>query len=559
MGRKRIGDPLNRCARPRAAPCVWPPPASLPRLSPTLLVATLLQRIGLAGSAVVLLLALVANAVAGLGAVGDQRAAFDEMYQAQRLLRRITLLRLALSDAETGQRGFLLTDEASYLEPFASGRQQAFATLDSLDLLARPFPDKAAAMPHVRQLVAARLSLIDSTVALAEAGRDAEALAIVRGGTGKAVMDSLRAVTGRMEAGALARRDRDLVIARKAGRRAVRTIAVANGALMLLMLALGWQLRRTLRERARASADLARANGSLSQALAERESALASVQAMQAQVVQQEKLAGLGRLTAGVAHELKNPLNFVGNFAQLADELAAEAQAALNGGRAADAAALVPDLRLNTAKVIEHAERADEIVRTMLVHARGVSGERQAVALDPVLAQAAEQGLGPADLRPVQVDRTGTEGVEVWGVPSALARLFTNLVENAADAVRERAGLTDDASFEPTVHLTVRRSFDRLGRRVAFVTVEDNGPGIPDATLPRIFEPFYTTKAPGQGTGLGLSLAYDIAVGHGGTLVAGRSGRLGGACFTVTLPTERPPDVPDADLAMAAASGPSEP
>ena len=520
--------------------------------------ATLLQRIGIAGSAALLLAALVLNGVIGYRAVQDQEAAFGEMYQAQRLLRRITLLQLALSDTETGQRGFLLSGEVRYLEPFEQGRRAALATLDTLETLARPFPDKRARMPTVRRLTAAKLAEMDSSVALGRADRFAEAIALARTGRGKVVMDSLRAQLHTMEIGAQIRRDRDLALVERASARARRTIAVSSVALLLLVGLLGWYLRRTLRQRERAAAELARANGSLTQALAERESALSSVQAMQAQLVQQEKLAGLGRLTAGVAHELKNPLNFVNNFAQLADELAVEVLAALDAGRPDDAIALVPDLRLNTAKVLSHGQRADEIVRTMLVHARGVSGERQAVGLDALLAKAAEQAIGPSEgaadggrgeapdgLRPVAVEITGETGVEVWGVPGALSRLFLNVVENAVHAVRERAGLVPDPAYAPTIWLGVERGRDRLGRAVAVVTVADNGAGIPDTALPRIFEPFYTTKAPGQGTGLGLSLAYDIVVGHGGTLSAGRAD-AGGALFTVTLPTE-PTEEPDAE------------
>ncbi len=526
-----------------------------PLLRPT--VATLLQRIGIAGSATILLVALVINGVVGYRAVEDQSTAFEEMYQAQRLLRRLSMLQLALSDAETGQRGFLLSGDASYLGPFEEGRRATLATLDTLDLFTRPFADKQARMPTVRRLATAKLAEMDSLVALGRAGRFADAIARLREGRGKTIMDSLRAETDVMVAGATARRNRDVALAERASRHARQTIVVSSLALLLLVGVIGWYLRRTLLQRARSAADLARANASLSQALAERESALASVQAMQAQLVQQEKLAGLGRLTAGVAHELKNPLNFVNNFAQLSDELAVEVQAALDAGRPDEALALLPDLRLNTAKVLSHGQRADEIVRTMLVHARGVSGERQAVGLDALLAQAAEQAVGPAEgsasdaadapgaataaapdgVRPVTVETMGETGVEVWGVPSALSRMFLNVIENAVHAVRERAGLVPDPGYTPTIWLGVERGRDRMGRAVAVVTVADNGSGIPDTALPRIFEPFYTTKAPGQGTGLGLSLAYDIAVGHGGTLAAGRAD-AGGALITVTLPTE---------------------
>ena len=512
--------------------------------------ASLLQRIGLAAGGLVLLVALVANALVGVGAVRSLTENSEEAIHAQRLLRRLTVLQLALSDAETGQRGFLLTSDASYLAPYTEATQLVVVTLDTLDTFVASMPTLRGRMPSVRRLATAKLDEMAETIMLTRAGQRDEALVLVGTDRGQRVMDDLRAEVGAMEADARARRDRQVNLVTASARRATRTLVVSNGALLLIAGLLGWFLRRSLHQRERVAMDLQRANVAIGQALAEREAALSNVQAMQAQVVQQEKLAGLGRLTAGVAHELKNPLNFVNNFAQLADEMSSELQAALDANDAEEARALLPDLRLNTGKIIEHGRRADEIVRTMLVHARGVSGERQAVGLDAVLAQAAQQAAGPSDLRPVEiVRRDPLTGVEVWGVPSALTRLFLNLIENAVQAVRERAGhasTADPDDYVPTVWLDVERGFDRMGRAVAVVTVEDNGAGIPDTALPRIFEPFYTTKAPGQGTGLGLSLAYDITVGHGGALAAARAPG-GGALFTVTLPLDAPPERADAE------------
>ena len=315
--------------------------------------------------------------------------------------------------------------------------------------------------------------------------------------------------------------------------------ALTNLVLFGLIAASALALRRLLLARDRAVETLRASNVHLAQAVAEREAALVHVQSMQAQLVQQEKLAGLGRLTAGVAHELKNPLNFVNNFALLAGELADEAQAAFEAGQPDEARALLPDLRLNVLKVSEHGQRADEIVRTMLVHARGVSGEREPVDLADVLATAAAQAAGPVDsehrtVRVVREIHADLDGTAISGIPSALGRMFLNLIENAVQATRERAGF-EGAAYAPEVRVVAHRGRDRLGHDVALVTIADNGAGISDTALPRIFEPFYTTKAPGQGTGLGLSLAYDIAVGHGGTLMAGRS-EAGGALLTVTLP-----------------------
>lgn len=257
---------------------------------------------------------------------------------------------------------------------------------------------------------------------------------------------------------------------------------------------------------------------------------------MQAQMVQQEKLAGLGRLTAGVAHGLKNPLNFVTNFAQLSNEIAEEIGDDLAGGEITKAVDSVADLLANTQRVVEHAERADAIVRSMLTHAQGVTGTREPVELAPIIADAVLHGLG---LEGTEVDVVVEEEtpVTVDGIALALSRLFQNLIENAVHAVRERSGLGGGArDYHPRVTIRLRVETE-YGFETAIIEVEDNGAGIPEADLPRIFEPFFTTKSPGQGTGLGLPLAHDIAVGHGGSLTAERSER-GGALFTVRLPVK---------------------
>ncbi|HLA63406.1 MAG TPA: HAMP domain-containing sensor histidine kinase, partial [Rhodothermales bacterium] len=154
----------------------------------------------------------------------------------------------------------------------------------------------------------------------------------------------------------------------------------------------------------------------------------------------------------------------------------------------------------------------------------------------------------PEGTRAIQVDRVYDPALDttpVMAVPSALGRLFLNLIENAAQAVRQRAG-GESEGYVPTIEIETKLGEDRMGRAAATIIVSDNGPGIPDAVLPRVFEPFYTTKGPGQGTGLGLSLAYDIALGHGGSLVADHTDAdEAGAVFIVTLPL-RPAEEPEA-------------
>jgi signal transduction histidine kinase len=302
------------------------------------------------------------------------------------------------------------------------------------------------------------------------------------------------------------------------------------------------------------TAALAERNAALRDALTEKDRALTALQAAQDRLVHAEKLAGLGRLTAGIAHELKNPLNFVNNFAELSVELADELEATLRSGGdgaapeglahlLAEAGPLLADLRQNAAKIREHGQRADRIVRGMLLHARGNTGERTAVDLAALLtlsADAAEDAFRsryPAAPLRVARDLAPDLGA-VTVAPEALVQVVVNLLDNALDAVwraRGPARLPDGgapAADGPAVALRARRLAD--GR--VEICVEDRGPGMDEATRARAFEPFYTTKPPGEGTGLGLSLAYEIVTaGHGGTLeVETAPGR--GCLFTVTLP-----------------------
>ena len=338
--------------------------------------------------------------------------------------------------------------------------------------------------------------------------------------------------------------------ARENARRAAWT-STAGLMGLFAILALGVRADGRRRERyadglARANDDLALANkaqaesnAALSTALGEREAALARVRAMQAQLVQQEKLAGMGRLTAGVAHEIKNPLNFVTNFASLTTDLAREATEAAEKGDLAEVKALLGTIAQNSGKIKSHGQRADEIVQAMLTHARGVSGERRAVELAETIGTAVEQAVGPDGTGRVDlsVDVDPALGpAEI--IPESVVRAVRNLVENAVHAVRQRDG-AGDPGYRPAVRVTARRGTDHDGHAAAVVTVSDNGAGIPDDLFPRVFEPFFTTKGPGSGTGLGLSLAHDIAVGHGGSLLATRPDG-GGATFVLTLPLVAP-------------------
>ena len=277
---------------------------------------------------------------------------------------------------------------------------------------------------------------------------------------------------------------------------------------------------------------LAEANGRLVDTLSE-------LRAAHRQLVQTEKLASLGRVTAGIAHEIRNPLNFVVGFSGLAADLIAELRQTLDAHPIPDAAAAASAdetlslLAANAARVDEHARRANDIVTGMLEHSRTVGGPRGRVRLGEILdaALAEVQDLAPAGLRLMR--DADADDIEVVAVAGALRRAFSNLVANAYLALAEHAAPPD--GWTPTLALSVRRTRDADAHTVE-VSVSDNGPGIASNARALVFEPFYTTRPTGQGTGLGLSLAYDIVTeGHSGRLEL-RDTPGGGATFVVTLP-----------------------
>jgi signal transduction histidine kinase len=264
------------------------------------------------------------------------------------------------------------------------------------------------------------------------------------------------------------------------------------------------------------------------------ERSLEDLRTAQDRLVQQEKLASLGKLTAGIAHEIKNPLNFVNNFAALSQDLIEELRQSLVTGEI-DPEELLDDLEQNTTKIEEHGRRADAIVTNMMQHARGSKGRREITHLNALVREytqlayedkrtqvpginiAIEQDLR-ADVGPVEV------------VPQEIVRVLLNLVSNAFDAVCERAGEHHER-YAPAIKVSTRRVGEQVELRV-----EDNGTGIPLALRDRIFEPFFTTKLAGRGTGLGLSISYDIITqGHGG-LITLESEEGKGATFIVRLP-----------------------
>lgn len=273
---------------------------------------------------------------------------------------------------------------------------------------------------------------------------------------------------------------------------------------------------------------------------------LDDLRAAQSRLIQSEKLASLGQLTAGIAHEIKNPLNFVNNFAGLSTELLQElketmeaAIATLTAEAQAEVDEVIDTLSNNLAKIVEHGKRADGIVRSMLQHSRGSTGERRSVDMNGLVeealnlayhgARAQDQTFNitlkrelHADIAPVEV------------VPQDMTRVFLNLFGNGFYATRKRQRESGDDAYRPELGVATRDLGDAIE-----VRVRDNGVGVPPDIRDKLFQPFFTTKPTGEGTGLGLSISYDIVTQqHGGTIeVESKVGQY--TEFAVRLPRSR--------------------
>lgn len=267
----------------------------------------------------------------------------------------------------------------------------------------------------------------------------------------------------------------------------------------------------------------------------------------QAQIMAQEKMASLGQLTAGIAHEIKNPLNFVNNFAKLSNELLEDLTAevdrvkdAIEADAREEIVVIVEDLTLNLSRIEEHGRRADSIVRGMLDHSRKESGEAQEVDVNKLVSDfvdLAYHGLRGQDTSfNSAIDKTFDPDAGILEASAQdLSRVILNIANNAFQATHEYKQKEGDA-YAPSLIVTTKS----LGADGVEIRIRDNGPGMPDDVKSKIFEPFFTTKATGEGTGLGLSMTYDIvAQMHGGSLDVETA--LGeGACFIIRLPRKMP-------------------
>jgi signal transduction histidine kinase len=298
----------------------------------------------------------------------------------------------------------------------------------------------------------------------------------------------------------------------------VKTYLFLGGIVVLLLLAIIFY--RNNRQKQRANKIL--------------ETTLNNLKSTQSQLIQSEKMASLGELTAGIAHEIQNPLNFVNNFSEVSNELIDEMNTELAKGDIAEAKAIAADVKQNLEKINHHGKRADAIVKGMLQHSRSSSGVKEPTdinALCDEYLRLSYHGLRAKDKSfnaAIKTDFDTSIG-NINIIPQDIGRVVLNLLTNAFYVVDEKkkSGIEN---YEPTVSISTKKADGKV-----LISVCDNGNGIPQKVLDKIFQPFFTTKPTGQGTGLGLSLSYDIIKAHEGKLnVATKEGEF--AEFVITLP-----------------------
>lgn len=269
-------------------------------------------------------------------------------------------------------------------------------------------------------------------------------------------------------------------------------------------------------------------NGALQKSLEE-------LKAAQAQLIHSEKMASLGELTAGIAHEIQNPLNFVNNFSEVSIDLLDEVDEEMQNGELEEARAIIDDLKSNLEKITTHGKRASGIVKGMLEHSRTSSGKKELTNLNTL----ADEYLRLAYHGLRAKDKSFNSGFitdfdenlpKIKVVQQDIGRVLLNLINNAFFVVAEKAK-EDIIGYKPEVIVSTR-----MQKRKIEIVVKDNGNGIPGEVQRKIFQPFFTTKPTGEGTGLGLSLSYDIITkGHGGELrVETKEGE--GSEFIISLP-----------------------
>jgi len=270
------------------------------------------------------------------------------------------------------------------------------------------------------------------------------------------------------------------------------------------------------------------------------EDALTELKATQTQLIQSEKMASLGELTAGIAHEIQNPLNFVNNFSEVNNELIIELVEEVNRGNYGEVRAIANDIKENEEKINHHGRRADAIVKGMLQHSRTSTGQKEPADINKLADEylrLAYHGLRAKDKSfnaDLKTDFDETIG-KINIIPQDIGRVLLNIINNAFYVVKPPNPLKGE-NYVPTVSIQTKKiaPLQGMGAKIE-IKVADNGKGIPQNIIDKIFQPFFTTKPTGQGTGLGLSLAYDIIKAHGGEIKV-KTNEDEGSEFIIQLP-----------------------
>ena len=327
-------------------------------------------------------------------------------------------------------------------------------------------------------------------------------------------------------------KNRELASAQAAYQNRIRIYALSGGVIVLIFMA--FILWRNNRHKQKAYTLLQKQKQEIDNQRQKVEATLSELKATQSQLIQSEKMASLGELTAGIAHEIQNPLNFVNNFSEVSNELIDEMKDELAKGNNEDAAAIADDIKQNLEKINHHGKRADAIVKGMLQHSQASTGKKEPTNINKLADEylrLAYHGLRAKDKNfnaTLKTDYDETIGI-INIIPQDIGRVLLNLYNNAFYAVNEKQKQQGD-KYEPTISVSTKKIGDKVEIRVA-----DNGNGIPQNIVDKIFQPFFTTKPTGQGTGLGLSLSYDIVKVHGGEMkVETKEGE--GSKFTIQLP-----------------------
>jgi signal transduction histidine kinase len=353
----------------------------------------------------------------------------------------------------------------------------------------------------------------------------------------QAIRDSLYSSGKLKEAQALSyaekERQNEIALAEAAYRNRMRQFALISGIGLLGLLSLGLYRNNRMKQKA---------NSALQEQKLKVEEALTRLKSTQAQLVQSEKMASLGELVAGIAHEIQNPLNFVNNFSELNTDLIDELQENLQKGDSRAAATLAESLKENEGKIQLHGKRADGIVKSMLQHSRGASGQKEPKDVNGLVDEYIRMAYHGFRSRykdfNVELDiNLDPQAGSVLIVPQDIGRVLLNLMNNAFYAVYEKSK-DKVPGYKPVVSIRTvvkhQRGVPEGSRESVQIVIADNGIGIPATIRDKIFQPFFTTKPAGQGTGLGLSLSYDIMKAHGGLMeVESEAGK--GSTFSVTL------------------------